>query len=241
MVGSEWPKMKPFALKEPAQFRPGPPAALDSKEWAASYNELKEYGGKASTKRTPEQTDTARFWLMVGAPPYHPIARQLAIATHMSVVESARFMALFAVALTDSLIAVYDAKYYYGFWRPLTAIRNGDIDGNPDTERDATWQPIAATPMHPEYPCAHCITAGAAVSVIQSVLATDDAIPEVVMTSVTAPDVTHRWTSLKVLEDEIAQARIWAGFHYRFSTVVGDDMGHKIGRYVVANFLQPVQ
>jgi hypothetical protein len=238
MVGAAWPKMRPFTLTRQDQFRPGPPVSLKSKEWATDYNEIKDYGGKNSTKRSPEQTETARFWLMVGPPAYHPLARQLVLAKQMNVVDSARFMALFAVALTDAYIAVFDAKYHYEFWRPVTAIRNGDIGGNPATARDATWQPIDATPLHPEYPCAHCITSGAAVAVIESVLGSAE-IPEVAMTSTTAAGVTHRWTNLEAFSSEVMNARIWAGFHYRFSTRVGDDMGRKIGRYVVETVMQP--
>jgi hypothetical protein len=237
-VASVWPDLAPFALAKPSQFRPQPPISLESKEWAADFNELKAYGGKTSTKRSTQQTETARFWLMVGAPAYHPLPRQLVTAKQMSIIDSARFMALFAVALTDAYIAVFDAKYHYEFWRPITAIRNGDISGNPATELDATWQPIDNTPMHPEYPCAHCIQSGAAVAVIESVLGSAD-IPEVSVTSSTAPGVTHRWTNLGVFSDEISNARIWAGFHYRFSTRVGTDMGRQIGAYVVKSVMQP--
>jgi hypothetical protein len=238
-VASTWPGIKPFAMTKPSQFRPQPPISLASSEWAADYNELKDYGGKTSTKRSSQQTETARFWLMVGAPAYHPVPRQLVVAKQMSVIDSARFMALFAVALTDAYIAVFDAKYHYEFWRPITAIRNGDIDGNPATELEATWQPIDNTPLHPEYPCAHCIESGTAVAVIESVLGSVD-IPEVSMTSSTAPGVTHRWTNLSVFADEIANARIWAGFHYRFSTHVGTDIGRQIGGYVMKSVMQPV-
>ena len=237
-VASVWPDLVPFALTKPSQFRPQPPISLESKEWAADFNELKAYGGKTSTKRSTQQTETARFWLMVGAPAYHPVPRQLVTAKQMSVIDSARFMALFAVALTDAYIAVFDAKYHYEFWRPITAIRNGDISGNPATELDATWQPIDNTPMHPEYPCAHCIQSGAAAAVIESVLGSAD-IPEVSVTSSTAPGVTHRWTNLGVFSDEISNARIWAGFHYRFSTRVGTDMGRQIGAHVVKSVMQP--
>jgi hypothetical protein len=237
-VASVWPDLAPFALTKPSQFRPQPPISLESKEWAADFNELKAYGGKTSTKRSTQQTETARFWLMVGAPAYHPLPRQLVTAKQMSIIDSARFMALFAVALTDAYIAVFDAKYHYEFWRPITAIRNGDISGNPATELDATWQPIDNTPMHPEYPCAHCIQSGAAAAVIESVLGSAD-IPEVSVTSSTAPGVTHRWTNLGVFSEEISNARIWAGFHYRFSTRVGTDMGRQIGAHVVKSVMQP--
>jgi hypothetical protein len=233
-----WPKVKPFAMAMPSQFRPGPPVSLGSKEWATDYNEIEDYGGKTSAKRSPQQTETARFWLMVGPPAYHPFVRQLVTAKKMSVGDSARLMALTSVALNDALIAVFDAKYHYNFWRPITAIRNGDIDGNDATEREATWQPIENTPMHPEYPCAHCILSGSVSVVIKAVLGTGD-IPEIAITSPTAPGVTHRWTNLAAFTDEVANARIWAGFHYRFSTRVGTDMGHQIGEYVVKNVMQP--
>jgi hypothetical protein len=236
-VASVWPAVTPFALTKPSQFRPQPPIALESKEWAADFNELKALGGKTGSKRSPEQTETARFWLMVGAPGYHPVARQLIAAKQMSVIDSARFMALYAVSLADAYIAVFDAKYHYEFWRPITAIRNGDANGNPATELEATWQPIANTPMHPEYPCAHCIQSGAAVAVIESVLGSRD-ISEVSLTSPTAPGVTRRWTNLDAFSEEIANARIWAGFHYRFSTRVGTDMGRQIGDYVVKSVMQ---
>jgi hypothetical protein len=137
-VASVWPAVTPFALTKPSQFRPQPPISLESKEWAADFNELKAYGGKVSIKRSPQQTETARFWLMVGAPGYHPVPRQLIAAKQMSIMESARFMALYAVALADAYIAVFDAKYHYEFWRPITAIRNGDINGNPAIELEAT-------------------------------------------------------------------------------------------------------
>ena len=153
---------------------------------------MKEIGEKNSTKRTPQQTENARFWLTVVPLSHQPLARQIVIAKNMSVLDSARFMSLVAMAATDALIAVFDAKYHYTFWRPITAIRNGDIDDNPATERVATWQPIDITPLHPEYPCAHCIVTGAVAGAITAMLGTEQ-IPEVVMTSPSAPGVTHKY------------------------------------------------
>jgi hypothetical protein len=238
-VGSTWPNVTPFAITSPAQFRPQPPIPLKSEQWATDYNEIKDLGGKSSAKRSAKQTEDARFWLITGPQSTDPIARQLVAARKMSVVDSARFMALVSVALADAYIAVMDGKYHYDFWRPITAIRNGDTDDNPATERDATWQPIDNTPMHPEYPCAHCIGSAALVAVAEAVLGTAD-VPEITMTSATAPGVTHRWSNLHAYADEVAQARIWAGFHYRFSTRVGQDMGRKIGQHVVGSVMQPV-
>jgi hypothetical protein len=238
-AASMWSKVKPFAMTTASQFRPGPPISLESKEWATDYNEIKDYGGKTSAKRSPQQTETARFWLMVGPPAYHPFVRQLVTVKQMGVGDSARLMALAAVGLNEALIAVFDAKYHYNFWRPITAIRNGDIDGNPATDREASWQPIDNTPMHPEYPCAHCILSGTIAGVVKAALGTED-IPEIAITSTTAPGVTHRWTNMKAFTDEVANARIWSGFHYRFSTRAGTDMGLKIGEYVVKSVMEPV-
>jgi hypothetical protein len=239
-AASMWPNVKPFALTKADQFRPDPPVALESNEWATDFNEIKDYGRKVSGKRTAEQTEAARFWLMTGPNAYHPFARQLVLAKQMSIIDSARFMALVAIGLNDAYIAVFDAKYYYNFWRPITAIRNGDIDNNPATDREATWQPLDNTPLHPEYPCAHCIVSGTVAGTVKAVFGSED-IPEIAITSTTAPGVTHRWRSMTTFTDEVANARIWAGFHYRFSTSVGTQMGRAIGDYVVKNAMQAVQ
>jgi hypothetical protein len=187
-ISTVWANMKPFVIDKPSLFRPDPPIALESKDWAADYNEIKDYGGQNSAKRTSEQTEIARFWLVGPPMAYHPFLRQLAIIKQMDIIDSARFMALAAIAINDAIIAVLDAKYHYNFWRPITAIRNGDNDGNPATDREATWQPIANTPMHPEYPCAHCIQSGSVAGVVRAVFGTGE-IPEIAMTSPTAPGV----------------------------------------------------
>jgi hypothetical protein len=236
-ASSMWPNVKPFAMTSPSQFRPQPPIPLNGEEWAADYNEIKLLGDRTSTKRTARQTEDGQFWLITGPASYYPIVRQLVVAKKMDLVDSARFMALASTAAADAYISVFDAKYHYDFWRPITAIRNGDNDDNPATERDATWQPIDNTPMHPEYPCAHCITSAAVAAVIEAALGSAD-IPEVTMSSPTAPGATHRWTNVWAYADEVSTARIYAGFHYRFSTRVGQDMGRKIGQFVVQNLMQ---
>jgi hypothetical protein len=238
-VAPQWPDLTPFAMTSPSQFRPKPPIALESDQWAKDYNEIKELGAKTSSKRSARQTEDARFWLLTGPLSTHPLHRQVAMGKEMSVIDSARFMAVITAAEADAMIAVMDAKYKYAFWRPITAIRNGDIDGNAATEREATWQPIDNTPMHPEYPCAHCIVSSAVASAIEAMLGTAD-IPEVTMTSPTVPGVTHRWTNLHAYKDEVSAARIAAGFHYRFSTVVGEEMGRQIGTHAAKTIMQPL-
>jgi hypothetical protein len=236
-VASTWPNVRPFALKSPSQFRPEPPLALAGEQWAADYNEIKDFGGKASTRRSARQTEDARFWLITGPPAYHPIARQLVMSRKMDVVDSARFMALVAMAEADAYIAVMDGKYHYDFWRPITAIRNGNLSGNPAVSLESSWQPIDNTPLHPEYPCAHCICGATLAALVETLFDTAD-VAEVTLTSATAPGVTHRWTNLWALSKEVSEARIWAGFHYRFSTRAGEDMGRKVGQYVAQNILK---
>jgi PAP2 superfamily len=162
--------------------------------------------------------------------------RQLATAKEMDLTDCARLFALVAMAGNDAYIAVFDAKYAYNLWRPVTAIRNADQTGNPATPRDASWLPLGDTPMHPEYPCAHCIVSGAVATVLQAIVGND--IKEVTLTSPTAPGVTRRWTRVQDYSDEVSEARIYAGFHYRFSTIVGKDMGRKIGELAVATQLR---
>jgi hypothetical protein len=186
---------------------PAEPAGFAGQQGVANdYNELKDYGGQASAKRSAQQTEIARFWAFGPTAAYHPFVRQLVTAKQMSVIDSARFVTLVALGLNDAIISVLDAKYYYNFWRPVTAIRNGDIDGNPATDRDATWLPTLTTRMHPEYPCAHCIQGGSVAGVVKAVFGTVD-IPEVAMTSQVLPGVTHRWSNMTAFTEEIANAR----------------------------------
>lgn len=236
-IGTQWGSVTPWVMERGSQFRPGPPPALGSEQWTADYNEVKEIGAKKSAQRTSEQTDTARFWTITGPQSFDPVVRQLAAAPGRSLSQNARLFALVEMAVADSYIAVFDAKYTFNFWRPLTAIRNGDIDGNDATVRDAGWEPLIDTPLHPEYPCAHCINSGAATAVLESEFGTG-ANP-LTMTSPTAPGVVHKWASIKEYAEEVSAARIYGGIHYRNSTMVGKAMGKQIGELAVSNYLKP--
>jgi len=237
-ISSTIGKLSPWVMTSGEQFRPGPPPALNSPAWTADLNEIREVGGRTSSKRTANQTEAARFWAATGPHCWNPIVRQLAAAKKLDLTESARLFALVALATADSFIAVFEAKYQYNLWRPVTAIRNADITGNADTPREASWLPLIDTPMHPEYPCAHCISSGAAATAMQQVLGDD--LPAFTMTSPALPGVTRRWTRLQDYSDEVSNARIWGGIHYRFSTVVGQDMGRKIAELTVKTQLLPV-
>ena len=222
----------PWVMTNGSQFRPAPPPALTSETWTADLNEIRELGRIDSTKRSPEQTTIGRFWFITGPRSYNPIVRQIAMSKDMDIVDCARLFALTSMAGNDAIIAVFDAKYTYNLWRPVTAIRNADQTNNSATPRDASWRPLGDTPMHPEYPCAHCITSAAVSAVLQGVAGNE--IGELSMSSPTAPGVIRKWTRVQDYSDEVAMARIYAGFHYRFSTIVGKDMGKKIGELAVA-------
>ena len=143
-------------------------------------------GAKTSSARTAEQTEIAAFWALTGPATYNPVIRQLAAANALDILDNARLFALFSMATADASLAIFDAKYAYNFWRPVTAIRNADLGGNNATERNPTWEPFIATPMHPEYPCAHCISQGSAASVLEAFFG--DAVPTFTMTSTTAQE-----------------------------------------------------
>jgi hypothetical protein len=151
-ASSTWPAVRPFALRSGDQFRPPAPYALSSAQWAADFNEVKRLGGKAGSARTPEQNDIARFWVLTGAATYNPVTRHVAAARGLDMLDSARLFALSSIVTADTAIAIFDAKYAHNFWRPVTAIRNGDIDGNDATALDANWEPLATTPMHRSTP-----------------------------------------------------------------------------------------
>ena len=154
----------------------------------------------------------------------------------MSTVERARLFALANVAAMDSFVAVFDAKYEYGFWRPITAIRRADIDGNDATDAAPTWLPLLETPLHPEYPCAHCISSAAVGAVLEAELG-DGEVPVISMTSAAVPGVVHRWTRIGDYIDEVSDARIFAGVHYRNSADVGKAMGRSIARQTLASLM----
>jgi len=239
-VSHEWREVKPWVLERPAQLRPEPPPALGSAVWARDYNEIKALGGRESAQRSAAQTEAARFWAATGVATWNPIVRALAQARPRSLLDHARLFALVNMAASDAFVAVFDAKYAFNFWRPVTAIRNGDIDGNDATAPDAAWLPLIDTPLHPEYPCAHCISAAAVAGVLEAEFG-PGRVPTIAMTSSTAAGVTHRWERIADYVDEVKQARIWGGVHYRQSTEVGERMGRAIGRLAVEGTLQPVR
>jgi hypothetical protein len=237
---TQWPERKPWLLERADQFRPGPPPALASATWARDYNEVKALGARDSTQRSAEQTEIGRFWDYSLPAIYHGVVRSVALQPGRDLLANARLFATVAQAMDDALIAVMDAKYSHHFWRPVTAIRNGDLDGHDGTERDAGWTPLIETPMHPEYPCAHCILA-ATVGTVLNGQTGERPLPVLSTASPTAQGAVRRWNSADAFMNEVALARIVGGVHYRNSTEVGLAMGRRIGEWAVARGLDGSQ
>ncbi len=174
---AQYAQAKPWVLNSADQFRPGPPPALTSEQYARDYNETKTIGGVKSNARTPEQTEAVKFWTQANlGPSWQAAARELSAAKKLSLAESARLFALLNMGIANTFINDWDAKFTYNFWRPITAIRNGDTDGNAATEREAGWTPLNATPMHPEYPSQAAIICGLAVRILEPVFGPNPAV-----------------------------------------------------------------
>ncbi len=192
---------------------------------------------KASTHRSAEQTEIARFWEYSLPPIYHGVVRSVAVQPAREPARNARLFAAVSQAMDDAMIAVFDAKYHYSFWRPVTAIRNGDIDGNAATERDAAWTPLIDNPLHPEYPSAHAILAAAVGTVLRAEIV-NGPTPVLATSSPSAKGATRRWSSIEAFVQEVADARVYEGIHYRTSTEVGAAMGRRIGELAVSRSLR---
>jgi hypothetical protein len=236
-AASQWPQRKPWLMSEPAQFRPGPPPALEGAQWAKDYNEVKAVGARASRERTAEQTEIARFWEFSLPPVYFGAIRSIASQPGRTVAQNARLYAASGQVMDDGLIAVLDAKYHYGFWRPVTAIRNGDRDDNPATDVEHGWAPLIDNPGHPEYPSAHSILAAALGEVMKAEIGPGRTV-ELVTTSPTANGKARRWTSIDDFAREVGDSRLWAGIHYRTSIDVGARMGRRLGQLAVERIAQ---
>jgi len=229
-------QMVPFTMQTASQFRPvnGPPD-LGSQQWAQEYNEVKLLGAANSTVRTPTQTEIALFWTANPVATYFGAFNELVLDRHLNLSKSARLLAMLSVAFTDGGIGCWDAKYHFSNWRPVTAIQNGEIDGNPDTVADATWLPLASTPPHPEFPAAHGCATGAIAKTLENFFGTRN-VKFSVNSAVT--HTTHTYNNVGQLETEAYWARIYAGFHYRHSLDEGFNLGHRVAEQLNQNFFQ---
>jgi hypothetical protein len=234
-VGVQEAHRRPWLMAAPWQFRPGPPPSLTSEIWSRDFNEIKRLGSKNGSIRTATQDAMARFWEATMPPIYHGLVRSAVSGPGRDPTQNALLFAKVTQAVDDALIAIMDAKYHYTFWRPITAIRNGDLDNNEATERDSCWTPLINTPMHPEYPCAHCIVSATIGTLLRSEFA-GSKMPRLTTTSPTAGGVSRSWESVDDFISEVGNARIYDGVHYRNSTEVGTAMGKQIGELYIGHF-----
>lgn len=230
----------PFAMKWPSQFRPHAPPPLESRRYAREYEEVTAIGS-VNGSRTPEQTDAARFWTVNFFSQWNEALRGIANAHLTDVGDTARLFALAAFAAADSQISVYDAKYHFNYWRPITAIREGDNDGNSRTIGEPTWTPFVQTPPYPEYSSgANCLTA-AYTTVLQHFFGTDELGFSVRSTAQGLTTNPRTYARFSDAEHEMVEVRIWQGIHFRTAEEVGRRQGKRIGRWTFKNYLRPVR
>jgi PAP2 superfamily len=236
-VFTTWGQVQPFVLDRGDQFRPGPPPALTSDAYASALNEVQSLGSATSTTRTADQTEIGKFW----NPPiqnfWNQIAQTVALAHHSDLPTTARLFAALNLSAADSAIAFYDAKYVYRLWRPVTAIRLADTDGNPNTVGDPNWLPLAGnTAADPSYPGAHSTISAAAADVLSSFFHHGQNFS---VTSTALPGVTRSFTSFAAAAEEAGLSRIFSGQHTRLDHVAGVALGHDVARFVLHNALLP--
>ena len=227
----ETPFVQPFTLNSASQFRPEAPFSLASEDWARDYNEVKALGSAVGSSRTAEQTDIARFWSDNPPLQWNRAWRALSVAKGLGLADNARYFAMLTSASADALIACWDAKYSYNFWRPVTAIRAGDSDGNPETEPDPVWIGLLVTPNHPEYPAAHGCFSGASTETLKYFFGTDEIAFRMDSNVAGLVDPVRTYSRFSDALTEVLDARIYGGMHYRNSTRIGANIGKQVSRY----------
>jgi hypothetical protein len=232
-VFTNWANVAPFVQNNAAQVRPGPPPALTSQAYAKALNEVKSLGQNTSTTRTPDQTVIAKFWAGPIWNTWNEIAENAALAHHTNLEATARVFAVLNLSFADSVIAFYDAKYHYQLWRPVTAIRLADTDGNPETVGSPTWTPLAVTAPDPSYPGAHSTISAAGATVLSAFFGNQDQIR---VTSDVLPGTVRTFTSYSDVATEAGLSRIFAGQHTPLDHEAGLALGHHVSQFVLSHF-----
>lgn len=225
----------PVAMTSPSEFRPAGPPALTSARYTEDFNEVKAWGGLTGSLRTPYQTETAKVWQLDTATAiWNRVADSLAVEHHMGLLTSARLLALMNLSQLDAVIAVWEAKQFFDRWRPITAIRQAASDGNPDTSPDPNWTPLLPTPVHQEYPSGHSGVTGAAATVLASIFGDRTSFT---VTSNGVPGASRSFISFSDAVAQVADARVFAGFHFRFSCDDASQMGTKAAKLVLTTLM----
>jgi hypothetical protein len=235
---THWSRVTPFTLERASQFRLGPPPELTSDTYTDAFNEVKSLGIAKSTTASADQALTGRFWNGAIQNYWNEIAQTLSVVQNLTTAQNARLFALLNLTLADGVIAFYDSKYTYNFWRPVTAIRAADTDNNPDTPADPNWLPeVGNTTPDPSYPGAHAVISAAAARVLTSFFKRDHFNFNV--TSEVLPGVERSFSRISAAAEEATLSRIFAGVHFRFDLTNGQRLGHEVAEFVVDNFLTP--
>jgi membrane-associated phospholipid phosphatase len=233
---THWSRVTPFALESASQFRPGGPPRLTGDRYSDAFDQVKLLGIAGSTTATPDQALTGRFWNGAIQNYWNEIAQTASLAHGLTTAQNARLFALLNLSFADGVIAFYDAKYTYNFWRPVTAIRAAAADGNPDTEADPNWLPeVGNTTPDPSYPGAHAVISAAGAEVLISFFHTDHF--EFSVTSEVMPGVERSFTSFPAAAEEATLSRIFAGVHFLFDLTTGRRLGSDVADFIVDNFL----
>jgi hypothetical protein len=236
---THWSRVTPFALKHADQFRPGPPPALTSETYTDVFEQVESVGMAGSTTATADQALTGKFWNGAIQNYWSEISQSAAQAHELTTAQSARLFALLNLTLADGVIAFYDAKYTYNFWRPVAAIRAADGDSNPATLADPNWLPQTGnTAPDPSYPGAHAVISGAAAGVLIGYFGADHFALSV--TSETLPGVEWHFSSFSAAEQEASLSRVFAGVHFLSDETSGQSLGHKLADFVTGRFLSPL-
>jgi hypothetical protein len=228
----------PWVIRSPSQFRTAGPVAMTSDQYTADYTETKNMGGSVTSSRTADQTLFTTFW-QVGNPPdyWDPVVTSLAAQRHLSMVQTARLLALVNLGMADAIIGCWDAKYNYSSWRPITAIQLGDTDGNDATVADSAWTPLIGTPPFPEYPSAHSCVSGSAGHILSQTFGEETSFN---VESNAMPGVTRKFHNFSAALEEVKNARVFGGIHFRAACVDGTALGISVADYVMAHALVPL-
>jgi VCPO second helical-bundle domain len=230
----------PFTMKSNSQFRVDPPPDVTSKQWTEDYNEVRTVGSLTSAIRTVEQTDIGYFWADSGPVLWQNALRYISRNYLNDIGASARMYALAEAALADAQIACWESKYFYNFWRPITAIRLGDQDGNREIKLDPDWQPLINTPNFPEYPSGHASTSGAVSHMLRLFFGSDVLNFQMTTTNPNAAQKIRFFTRFSQAEDEVIDARVYVGIHYRNTDRVSRAQGLRVANWVFKNYLRPI-
>jgi hypothetical protein len=239
-VLKHWRNVVPFGITDAAQFRSTPPPPLHSQRYARDFAEVKEGGAVVSSTRTPHQTDAARFYnVVLAVATWNPAVRQAAAVRGRTLSQNARIFALLNMAINDGLVAVMETKYEYTFWRPETAIHRAAEDGNPRTDADPVFQPLIPAPCFPSYGSAHAAASYAAREIAETFFG-DDHDQEIVLASPALPDLILDYGSFEAITEDIDDARVYGGIHFRFDQRAGARQGRRIGSWIYRHHLRPI-